>query len=71
MKIDKNIPMPTDRATSNTQWSILLSTIKVGDSILFDSRKEVVNAKAALERKGGRGVSRQQKNGKYRLWRTK
>lgn len=66
MKIEKNIPMPEDRA----KWVEIANQMEVGDSVLVKNTAEALALRLALQRrKQGKAVTAKQACGNIRVWR--
>ena len=66
MKIEKNIPMPKDKA----RWVEIANQMEVGDSVLVKNTAEALSLRLAVQRrKKGKVVTAKQDCGNIRVWR--
>ena len=68
-EIEKNIPITLPRVKENGHASVARE-MEVGDSILCQTQKELINIRVAIYRTGYKAVSRIQPDGTHRLWKV-
>lgn len=71
LKIEKNIPMPPIRSKKHFDQYAVLARMEIGDSVLFESKKELDNCVNYAKRNYSfKGSQRQIAESQWRWWRT-
>ncbi len=71
LKIDKGVPIPNGSVAFRSGYKMLLTKMKVGDSILFKDAVAAGRTQVGLIGQGAKTTIKKYENGTSRLWLTK
>lgn len=66
--IDKNVPIPDVQLNKRGRWDPVVRAMDVGDSIVFNNRKESDQLLSALRNRGFRNCVRKEGPTMFRVW---
>ena len=66
--IDKNVPIPNIQMNKRGRWDPVVNAMEVGDSIVFNNRKESDQLLSALRNRGFKNCVRKEGPNIFRVW---